>query len=680
MKYNDFKDNDSATLNYQRWQNGQQYLNAKGLTTTIPQCVDFYEGRQWANVTENTKHIPRPVINMISKVVTNKQSNILSSPVHLNFRADNDEDTTEKFTKFASYQMKEMQQEWYNALAINDGLVKGTYVYHYYWDDKAIGKKGIVQGGIKCEIIDPLNVVVANPIVTDCQKQKWIMIRSREEVNAVKAMCENPQDAERITTDSKSTNYSNEIEQEGDNLVYVYTRYFKKDNEVYFEKSTQSVDIHKPRPLNPYISLKELEKKSSRDDEESKTPEIYDIDPQRHSTPDESLEDESLDEFEYQQTKFSYYPIEIGTLSPRDKSIYGLSEVEPLIETQKAVNFQLSMILLNAQSQGWGKYIVKAGALKGQKITNQPGQVLVDFSPVGSWGIKPMEGQQFSNGAFDIINQIIELTRMTTNSTDVVTGDQIKSDLSGTAIAQIQAQGQKPIEQMQKRFWRSLERIGKILECFYKLYYENVPYSYEINESEVDKRYQEMLRLAKEEGYRGELPPVSRSAEGIFNGADYEHTAFNIVVEAGKGTQYSELMEMDFANNLILNGNIDKISPDNLELLIEMYPESAIPNKADLKRYIRRKQQSQIAQLQEKLTEASSLLSQAANELQQKDGQLQAMSEYLKGMKKEFSDKITAQNDEISKMSNFMKNTPYSNSTQDLSTTENDLNTLPSNS
>ena len=110
--------NRQATENYKRWQSCQNYLSTKGLLDLIPKCVDFKEGKQWANVTEATRHIPRPVVNFTDMIIENKASNILGTPVHLNFKADNDAESTVKFTNFASYQLKEMEMDYYDMLRV----------------------------------------------------------------------------------------------------------------------------------------------------------------------------------------------------------------------------------------------------------------------------------------------------------------------------------------------------------------------------------------------------------------------------------------------------------------------------------------------------------------------------------------------------------------------------------
>ena len=649
--------NKQATENYKRWESCQSYMKKKGFNDLIPKCVNFHEGNQWARATKATEHIPRPVVNFTNMIIENKASNILGTPVHLNFKADNNEQSTVEFTDFASYQMQEMEMDYYDYLACYDGLIKGTYVYYFYFDADAIGQKGDMQGALRCEVIDPLNVGVANPLQIDVQKQKWVIVKTREDVESVKKLCDKKENADSIVPDNYESNYTEDEEQDNNNLVTVYTRFFRINNEVYFEKSTQYADIHKPIPMNPFLTEKKLKAKEEQEKENLKDTEIYEVDPEISTNIDKTIEmsEYEIDEFEENQIKFSRYPFEIGTLKPRNHCIFGKSEVEDLMQAQMAVNFQLSMILMNSQQLGWGKVLVKKDALQGQKVTNKPGQVLVDHTPLGNWGIKQMEGQQFSAGAFELINQLINMERSVTNSSDVVTGDMISKDLSGTAIAQLQAQAQKPIQQMQKRFWRSKERIGKIIELFYKLYYEGKKYSYHITPDEIFRREEEMKKIAMANGYTGNLTPISKTAEGLFTGAEYSNTSFNIVVEAGAGTEYSQIMQMDLANNLILNGNIQRLSSEDLMLLITMYPDSAMPHKSEIIRFVKNRENSEINQLKGQLQEAGTLLQQAQRELQARGAKIDALNTYTQELSKQFNEQYQTLAKENNDMKTFMQ-------------------------
>ena len=190
-----------VTALWEDYENGLTYQQSSGLAKNLPTFVNFYEGKQWAAPTKNTKNLPRPVVNIIKMICRNKKSAILATPVKIIYKAEDEMADVEKFNNFAAYIQKEIGQEALDKKAIDDGVKKGSYFYHYYWDSEAKGKNGIKEGGLRCEIIDPLNIFFSNPTELDEQKQKWILIASREDVESVRAKCDEGIDPEEIVSD-----------------------------------------------------------------------------------------------------------------------------------------------------------------------------------------------------------------------------------------------------------------------------------------------------------------------------------------------------------------------------------------------------------------------------------------------------------------------------------------------
>ena len=153
------------------WENGLAYQKKINLKETCEQCVDFVEGRQWAPVTERTKTLPRPVCNILEYIVNGKKSNILSSKISVVYKpliyseveGKKATEGATAFTNFAHHIRKEIKQEDLDNLAILDGLIKGTYIFHYFWDREKKTGMAKYNGGLNGQIIDPLNIVFANP-------------------------------------------------------------------------------------------------------------------------------------------------------------------------------------------------------------------------------------------------------------------------------------------------------------------------------------------------------------------------------------------------------------------------------------------------------------------------------------------------------------------------------------
>lgn len=597
------------------YENAKAYQREIGLTTQVPENVKFYEGDHWAPPTPLTRNLPRPVLNITEMIVDNKVSNVLGSPVKLNYVADNSDEATEIFTNFAQYIQKEYGQETLDALVVQDGAVKGTGIYHLYWDETVAGLKGNYEGGLRAEIIDVLNIFFANPLEKDEQKQEWIIISKREQVKSVREIADKGVNKELIVSDNPDNDYLTK-EQQGSELCTLLTRYFRKNGEVYFEKATKEVIVNKPRLLNPIL----VEEMISIDEDGNEN-----IDGEIIASPDSDLE---IKEDDVDRYKAQLYPIVVFRWKDRDKSIYGRGEVEKLIPNQKAINFHIAMTLLNAQELGAPKIVVKQGALQGQTITNAPAQVITDYSQGNGMGIQAFQVQPFSQGLLQIAPGLIDLTRMATNSTEVVTGEMLSKDLSGTAIAQLQAQAAKPIAKLQKNFWRAKEKIGKILEQFFKLYYEDgKDFSYELSED----KYQQLEMKAKViKEKTGENTPVSKVVSHNFKSSDFRNFKFSIIVEAGAGTQYSEIATMQMLDTLF---QMDKIT---FEQYVELYPKTAMPFKAELRAIIKRNEQSENTLLKQQVLQLSNQLKQAAIKVKEQDYLLKNNQVYTDNLIKEF--------------------------------------------
>ena len=532
------------------WQKGLEYQKKLRLKETCEQCIDFFEGRQWPQATERTKNMPRPVINLIEYIVNGKKANILSSKISVVYKPliysqEESELATEgasSFTSFANHIRKEIKQEDLDNQAILDGLIKGPYIFHYFWDKEKKTGMAKFDGGLNGQIIDCLSIVFANPKQKDEQKQKWIIIQSRENVETLKSIAKKngitKTELELITADDDTEKNYNAEEQDGEEYATVLTRYFRKNGEVYYTKSTQSMIIQEETPLTPDAQKIKLE----LDEETNKT--------------NEDKEQVDIDKPENTKFKITLYPIVVDSYKEREKSIYGRGEVEQIIPAQRSINFNYAMMQMASQNMGWPKVLMRPRALQGKSITNTPGEIITDYSPNFD-GIRYMTPPTFSSMPLTIADKLIEGTRTVTGATEVANGEVLGKNMSGSAIVALQTQAKVPIEDMQKRFWRAHEKIARIWEQFFKAYYRfDVPYSVESeNGQEVNS----------------------------FNGSIYQNMDFETTIDVGPGSAYSESLSINLLEQALQRGDI------TFDDYIDLYPETAMPFKAKLKE-IRKKQ------------------------------------------------------------------------------------------
>lgn len=487
---------------------GKDYMARLGLNETVKENVDFYEGRQWAAPTRTTRNMPRPVVNMVKFVCRNKRAKLTLTPVKLLFRCENNVALGEKFGEFAAYLMKEMRLKELDSRAIKDGLVKGSYCYHFYWDDNCVDTLGMERGAVRCELVDPLQVFFADPKESDEQKQEWVMIATRMPVEKALELADEDADTSLIVPDEDDS------DPQGSRLCTVLTRYFRADDEVFCERALKRTMLNKARPLSPDMTWKKV----------------------------------NGEVVEYTKQKATLYPVVFGSYEERDKSIYGISEVEGIVPNQKIINHILGMEALAIQNVAWGKYVVTKDALRGQQISNEPGEVLVDHSAGGN-GIRKLEHPSLASTPLYFVDSLANLTRVVTGSSEVMTGEQL-NNMSGTAIAALQAQANQPIEEQRERFWRVKERQGKVLAQCCRLYY--------------DKK----LWYSEQEDGQSELK--------LFDADEYRDIELAVTVQACTGTSSTTASDISLLETLFARGAIDAVT------FVDAYPEEALCDKAKI--------------------------------------------------------------------------------------------------
>lgn len=513
---------------YKMYEDGVDYQNRIGIREIIPTSINFFEGNQWPPPTENTKNLPRPVINIVKMICRSKKAAILSTPVRVRFKSYTQGVDISRFNSFSESIFKELHQEKLDKLAIDDAVKKGSYFYHYYWDKDAVDLNGIKDGGVRCELIDPLNIFVSNPGQLDEQKQKWILIASHLDTEEVLSLCDK---------DSNLNKALLEADKNENGTITLLTRYFRIDGEVYCERATKTNIIAKPFMIAPYGD---------------------------NSQPSSS------------RIKANLYPIVSGFYEKRNGSIYGISEVEGLIPNQKAINFNVAMSLLNAQECAWGKYVALPNALKGQRISNVPGQVLIDHSGTGD-GIKKMQEQSLSEVPMSITSTLIDFTKSVSGSAGIMNGELQWSNMSGAAIAQLQAQAQLPIEELRSEFWEVKRKQGLIIAQFMKLYYYKKPFITVIQENGTEKEVFD-----------------------FFTSTDYENAIFDISVEVTGGSKASASSVITMLDNCLSTGKI------SIETYIKAYPDSSLSNKSEILKQIQLEKSSELERLKSELNELKS--------------------------------------------------------------------------
>ena len=168
-----------------------------------------------------------------------------------------------------------------------------------------------------------------------------------------------------------------------------------------------------------------------------------------------------------------------------------------------------------------------------------------------------------------------------------MTGETVGSNMSGAAIAALQAQAQQPVEELRETFWQVKIKQGLVLAEFFKHYYAGKHFTY------PDKA----------------ADGTEQTLEATFDGSEYADLAFDVTVEATKGSKSSTAGDINMLDSALASKAID------FETYVTIFPEDAISHKKELLEALQRMKQGENAQLKAQLEQMQAALQQMQTEM-----------------------------------------------------------------
>jgi hypothetical protein len=249
--------------------------------------------------------------------------------------------------------------------------------------------------------------------------------------------------------------------------------------------------------------------------------------------------------------------------------------------------------LLSIQQTAWPKIIAKVGALT-QQITNVPGEVLEDNSPQGTGdGFKYMQMPNTPSTVPALMQTLMDLTRNVVGVSEVSTGESIGANMAASAIIALQNQAQKPNDGYMQIVVQSIKQVGEIWEQFYKCFYT------------IDRP----IKGKDEEGN-----PVAK----VFNGEKGRGIEFDLIVDVGPSSMFSESLQVSTLDNYADRQWIDKYQH------AKHMPTAVLPQglreefekEQEAMKLAQEQQQMQAQQQQQVMGEADNIMSQLTPEEQ----------------------------------------------------------------
>lgn len=570
-------DKGKMTKAWQRYEQGKSYNNrlSPNLYDMVNTNIEFFIGNQWVHLSQTPamQRLPKPVFNIIKRVASLFVASLTSSAASISFdelsyysasavssgagqmeqEGGNGEPPEVNAATIATAEVQNLLEKFKMDFRIRealfDGAQTGDYCAHFYWDTDAVpygGAFGPYKGEIRMELVDGINVMFGNPNITDVTRQPYILIVGRDTVENLEAERKaNKKSGDESTIDPDSDfgdmagkGGRTELESDAENgkALYVYM-YEMKESKVGGE-TVRTVHVTKA----------------------TRSCTIY----------------EDID------TGLSRYPIAWGNWEKQKNQYHGRALVTGIIPNQIFINTMFAMVMRHLQLMGFPKTVFNA-----EKIShwnNEIGQA------IAVRGLAP--GEQISQVAYnmqpaDMSNQIImaidkavSYTKDCLGATDAQLGN-VKPD-NTSALMVLQSNAEVPLENTRAGMYEWLEDIGAILLDMMGTYYGTRPMVRDMEFEEIVEGPGGMPQIDPMTGLL-QVTRVTRKTEVLYDFSQFKKLWFNVRVNAGATTYYSEIAMVQTLDNLRRDGTLEVID------YLERIPDKLIPRKAELVRELKRK-------------------------------------------------------------------------------------------
>jgi hypothetical protein len=518
------------------YKDGLAYKKQQGYLDHWSTYERFRAGDQWPKATDRTKDLPRPVFNVIDQIQSHKVSSVMNENIKMVFSAM---ETAPQIDPTTGQQ-------------IEDPELQAAELFNRYAD--ATWER-IKQDDLNEEALDSASNVGTCiwHYYWDTSKQggnklKWIGEMDGEIIDPVNFFPSNPQqrnvqkqqyiiithrdDVKAIKEEAKANGVSQE-------LVALITPDKETQDQAYDMAKDEITSSQKATVLtkywreNGYVYFMKV---CGNVVVKPKT-----------------------------NTNRKLYPLEVMQWKRRKKSIFGVGDTEGLIPNQKSINFLIAMQILSVQNTGWPKMLIKKEFIR-QNPTNTPGEILVDSGPPGSWNAQYMVPGMISQAAQGLVSDIMEYTKEASGANESSMGEQVGAQLNASAIMMLQKAAGIPIDSIKRRFYVSMKRIGEIWEEFFKVNYNTT----------------RLVKLKDEN-----QDPYTAS----FNGSDHQDTQFELKIDIGPSSGYSESMVMNTLDKFYDKGDID------ISMYLKYVPANVAPFKERMLKDIQQHQDQQQQQM-----------------------------------------------------------------------------------
>ena len=435
--------NNSSRLAWQQYEAGKDYKRRIGLYETVRQNERFYRGEQWK--AGEADGLPRPVFNLVRRIIDFLVCSVASTDLTVSYTDENlpfmnEGDDKERLSRGLEVLSANAAYRWErNAMntkllrLLTDAAITGDGVIYCYWDaDRETPQ--LFNGDIVTEIIDNVNLFVADVNRADIQSQDYIIVSGRASVSTLKKEAYDSGASEgelsKIVPDGDRDFQSGdmagyELDGEDEAKATYIIKFWREDGRVVFEKSVKECVIKRAK------------------------------------------------------TDCRLYPVAYLNWMSTKNSFHGTAPITSLIPNQKFINRAYAMVMKHMTDTAFSKVIYDRSKIP--EWSNEVGQAI---AAVGGGNISDavsvLGTGKLQDGYIELIESAIEFTKDLMGATESALGDVEANNTS--AILALQETSRIPLQQVRSAYYRCVEELANIWADMMCAYYPSerlLPYGTE---------------------------------------------------------------------------------------------------------------------------------------------------------------------------------------------------------
>ena len=528
---------------WSEYTSGMDYKTAIDLYDTVKVNENMYLGKQWEGV--NAPDLPKPVLNIMKRVVSYQTSMIVSDDVAVSLTPHR---PTADANQVASIYSTEIERIVEQAKVkdkhrdiIRNAAVDGDACLYLYFDpDVETGQD--MKGDIRCELVENINVYFGNPYVNDVQKQPYIIIAQRRTVKDAKAEAKKNgiKDWELITADEDT----NQQEKGDSNLCTVLIRMWKENGTVHVLKTTREVMVQEPHDMG-----------------------------------------------------YRLYPISWMSWERVKSSYHGQATITGLVPNQISINRLFAMTIRSVEANAFPKIIFDKTRIK--NWSNRVGEAIAANGDVSGVLAQPIRGGDVSSQVMQVIDSTINLTRDFMGASDAALGN-VKPDNTSAIIA-VQQASAVPLELQKRDFFRFVNDYVEIIMDIMRADYGVRTVT--VTDPELIARFTSNIPQMIDPLTGMPIQPETPDYLDItVDFGQMGNADMTLKVDVGAAAYWSELMQVQTLDNLFGKGIIQ-----DAVTYLEGIPDKYLKNKQKIISHLKERQklmEQQAAQQQMMQTQA----------------------------------------------------------------------------